>query len=57
MSDANLLTALEAAGTPVSISSQTGKVRTMEERVQRIRTSERSISPGSCQPGYSTWGN
>ncbi|WP_059006480.1 hypothetical protein [Streptomyces specialis] len=42
---------------PVSVSADTGRVRSVEDRVQRIRTTERSGSRGSCHPGYTAWGD
>ena len=55
--DQMLLEALDTAGKPVSISSETGAVRSIEDRIQKIRTDEISQTRGSCQSGYSTWGN
>ncbi|MDG4765656.1 hypothetical protein O7632_16340 [Solwaraspora sp. WMMD406] len=52
-----VLASSAARTVPISVSSDTGQLRSVEDRVQRIRTAERSGSRGSCQSGYSTWGD
>lgn len=41
---------------PLSVSSQTGAIRSMEDRMRKIREGQVQ-SMGSCNPPFSSWGN
>ncbi|MBM7053167.1 hypothetical protein [Streptomyces durocortorensis] len=42
---------------PLSVSVATGEVRSVTDRVERLRATHPSASRGSCLSGYSTWGD
>jgi hypothetical protein len=52
----NLLKMVNGLNMPLSVSSQDGAIRAMEDRINKIREGQVQ-SLGSCNPPYSSWGN
>ena len=51
-----LMKMVDGLNMPLSISSQDGAIRAVEQRIQQIRTGVVQ-SMGSCSPPHSSWGN
>ncbi|MDR3592448.1 MAG: hypothetical protein P4N41_22550 [Negativicutes bacterium] len=51
-----LLSMMNGLNMPVAVSSSNGAIRAMEQRLSQIRAGQVQ-SMGSCQSGYSSWGN
>jgi hypothetical protein len=47
---------MDGLNMPLSVSSKSGAIRTMDERIEQIRRGEVQ-SMGSCNPPWSSWGN
>jgi hypothetical protein len=52
----NLLKMVNGLNMPLSVSSQDGAIRAMEDRINKIREGQVQ-SLGSCNPPFSSWGN